>query len=120
MDEFGWLLSGPTSHSPWETNVALNLIISGETSNERNETDEIKNMLKTLWETEGIGIVDHTYSNLLLSTIQLFNYSYHQHFGMPPFNSQCGEEGEAILTTYDLPSRNEAIHLNKQGWTSDN
>ena len=26
----------------------------------------------------------------------------------------------AILTTCDLPSRNDAIHLNKQAWTSKN
>ena len=35
------------------------MIISGEAFlNETNETDEIKNMLKTFWETESIGIVD--------------------------------------------------------------
>ena len=38
-------------------------------------------------------------------------------WGMPPFNLQGGEEDEAILTICDLPSRNDAIHLNKQGWT---
>ena len=57
--KFGWLLSGPTNSSPCETNVVSNLIISGEDFlNETNETDEIKNMLKTFWETESIGIVD--------------------------------------------------------------
>ena len=35
--------------------------------------------------------------------------------GMPPFNPQGGEEDMAILTTCDLPYRNDAIHLNKQG-----
>ena len=57
--KFGWLLSGPTNSSPYEANVVSNLIISGEALlNETNETDEIKNMLKTFWETESIGIVD--------------------------------------------------------------
>ena len=57
--KFGWLLSGPTNSSPYEENVVSNLIISGEAFlNETNETDEIKNILKTFWETESIGIVD--------------------------------------------------------------
>ena len=41
-------------------------------------------------------------------------------WGMPPFNLEGGEEDVAILTTCDLASRNDAIHLNKQGWTSNN
>ena len=50
--KFGWLLSRPTNSSTYETNVVSNLIISGEAFlNETNETDEIKNMLKTFWET---------------------------------------------------------------------
>ena len=40
-------------------------------------------------------------------------------WGMPPFNLQGGEEDVAILTTCDLPSRNDAIHLNKQEWTNN-
>ena len=36
------------------------------------------------------------------------------------FNLQGGEEDVATLTTCDLPSRSDAIHLNKQGWTSNN
>ena len=38
---------------------------------------------------------------------------------MLPFNLQGGEEDVAILTTCNLPSRNDAIHLTKQGWTSN-
>ena len=38
---------------------------------------------------------------------------------MKLFNSKGGEEGEAILTTYDLPSRNDGIHPNKQEWTNN-
>ena len=41
-------------------------------------------------------------------------------WGMPSFNLQGGEEDEAILTTCDLPSRNDVIQLNKQGCTSNN
>ena len=37
-------------------------------------------------------------------------------WGMPPFNLQGCEEDNYC----DLPSRNDAIHLNKQGWTSNN
>ena len=40
-------------------------------------------------------------------------------WGMPPFNLQGGEEDVAILTTCDLNSRNDAIHLNKQEWTNN-
>ena len=57
--KFGWLLSGPTNSSLYETNVVSNLIISGEAFlSKTNETDDINNMLKTFWETESIGIVD--------------------------------------------------------------
>lgn len=57
--KFGRLLSGPTNSSPCETNVVSNLIIVGEVFlNETNETSEIKNVLKTFWETESVGMVD--------------------------------------------------------------
>lgn len=51
--------SGPTNSSPYEETVVSNLIISSEVFlNETNETVKIKNMLKTFWETESIGIVE--------------------------------------------------------------
>ena len=58
--KFGWLLSGPTHSSSYETKVVSNLIISGKpfSLNEVNENDEIVDMLKTFWETESVGILD--------------------------------------------------------------
>ena len=55
----GFFLGLPTCSSPCETNVVSNLIIVGEVFlNETNETSEIKNVLKTFWETKSVGMVD--------------------------------------------------------------
>ena len=61
--------SGPTNSSPCEETVVSNLIISSEVFlNETNETVKIKNMLKTFWETESIGIVEDSTPESQLAT----------------------------------------------------
>ena len=84
---FGWLHSEPTNSSQYETNVVSNLIISGEAFlNETNETTEINNMLKTLWETESIGIVDEIAPKSQLPT----KFKSYEEI---PFNGRCYEVG---------------------------
>lgn len=59
--KFGWLLSGPTEQQYVRgiSDLVSHLTISGKPlPNEANEADEITNMLKMYWETEGIGITD--------------------------------------------------------------